>query len=1184
MGTADITRLFDQPLKYYVGARLQRGRVMTDSDFNERQLVDREDFRATLLDLIGSGGTPDDGFRIFDPVSVDIDGESRIDFSIDAGSMYVGGLRLELDQVETARFQSDWLQRRSGDLPLWPQLSATQTRTDLVYLEVLEETVTAREDRELLDPALGGADTSTRRRLGHRVRVLADVTAESCADASQLLSDAIFEECRLRLDACTSTVVSVDESLRMQVEPLPPEASTGPCPPCEEDPQGPFLGGSHRAIRVMVGADDRSYTWGFDNGAPLYRARIDPGGTVTLLDRPADEQHFPRAGEIVEILGWSRLLPNAEKVATTTGFITRAATAFDPSTDTLTLEEPLPADALVTSWPGHPSASELPGPEGLTFYLRVWDRGPIGDTPAQPLLPIVSGALHPLGRTGLGLRWSGDRGCPGDSWVIAHRPGSARHVMPWVLAEEPVPAAEPRRFAIPLALVTWKVEGTSVVVDRVRDCRPRLAPLTCSRSPCTLTVGGKGKPESGNFATLQAAIDALPASGGRICVMPGEHEGRFSVHGRNDVEIVGCGPRSRLVFASQEEADADPLGFLCDVQHLRIADLAIVPQGVAGLQVQEDEPGGTSDVVLERLVIQAASSVAAQASPKSAIELLGGDRVCVRHCQLGMPRGEPSLHPIAFLSGRDLSFEDNVVECTGLVDDGRRAWGGVQVGGDALGARLRGNTIRGGFGHGITLGSIVYEVTGGDPQIVPVGCSAMSFVYGLDPRLSLEVLLPFGSESGSPEPQPGGVLDDVLVRDNLVEDQGGSGIAVPAFWPLPTDGPPETLLGISRLRIEDNRIQQCLLETPLEVPQSDGLVVAAGGVCLADVDGLRVVGNVIRDCAPNRAACGVFAVQASEAVIEGNVIEGMGAEGGTSIGAKGGIVLRGALPAAFPPEDLPATVRVVGNRVQQPAGQALQIVVIGGALIVTANELGSRGDDTPGPSTSIASLQVQAGRVNDRSGLVVDLCNGGMAYDYVTTLDISGGAPPPYEVFDDGRILFTDNHVTLSWESRVARGPFLASVVLQSLDETAAVGNQLVAKLDGPALSNPDDWPGLTLDPAFAMGNRLLTQLYAIGLTVKVDGNRITEGLTDALVSAVGIGVQEYSVFARLNHSTHCVVAGWMGSGFDPSRVLNFELIDPTSSSPPLPFCDPSLVSISPLTGASSGTFAFQVGLDNTGA
>lgn len=1194
MGTADITRLLNQPTKHLVGARLQQGRVVGDADFNERQTTELHDVRSTLVDLIGPKGTPDSGFRVFDPVTVSMEGQDHLDFEIDVGTMYLGGIRFELDAVEQARWQLDWLQLRPADLPVAPDLVGTQTRTDLIYIEGLEEIVTAREDRELLEQALGGKDTSTRVRKSRRVRALVDVGDVACHDAFGKLSDAIFAECRYRIDPATSAVVPVDGTLRMRVEAIPPELNTSLCPPCEPDPQGPFLGADHRAIRVMVSADNKAFTWGFDNAAPLYRVQVDVGGTVTFVDRPSDPQHYPRAGEVVEILGWSRLLDNGEKVATATGFMTRAATAFDPFTGELVLDEPIPAGALVTSWPGHPNADELPGPEGLTYYLRVWNRGAIGESLPEPLLPIVSGALVPLGSTGIGVRWTGSRGCPGDFWVIAHRPVSPHRVLPWVLFDEPVPAFGPRRHVAPLALVTWRLDGEDLVVDPPHDCRTRFGPLTCSRTCCVLTVGGIGGAAAGNFATLQAAIDALPTSGGCICVLPGEHEGRFAIRDRNDIEIIGCGPASRLVVA-QADGNTDPLGFLCNVKNVRIADLAIAPRGVPGIQVRELHVASTADVVLEGLAIQTAAEHTAQASPKPAIELLGGDRVTVRNCRLGMPRGEPSLHPVVFISGREVTFDHNVVECTGGADAGRRAWGGVQLGGDAFGVLVRGNRISGGFGHGVTLGSIAYVVA--DPEapahVVPVGVAAMTFAYGVDPRLSLEVLRPYGTAPGAPQPQEGSCLDRIAVRDNFIEDQGGSGIAVPAFWPLES-GAPAVMLGVSNLNIEDNRIERCLNELPVRLSDLGTFVAAGGGICLGDVDGLRVTGNVIRDCAPRRAACGVFAVHASQAVIERNVIEGMGREGGNSVGAKGGIVLFSALSSIRPPEEPPdstveelgneirTAARIVGNRVQQPSGRALQVAVIGGGLVVTSNYFGSHGDDQPGPSVAPCSLQVQAGRVNNRSGLVVDLFNGGLAYDFVTQL--TGEDPVVPEFFDDGRILFTDNQVALSWETRIARGPFLASVLLQSLDEAAVVGNQLVAKLDGAANSTiPAQWPSLTLNPVFAMGNLLLTQLCVVGITVKINENRFTEGVTDALISAVGIGVVPFSVMARLNHSTHCVIAGYVDEDLPADdRVLNHELINPPAPSDPetFTFCDSTRTCITPLEGGAAGTFAFQVELD----
>ena len=1178
MGTVDITRWLDQPEKHEVGARLQRGRVVTDADFNERHRTELSDERATLVDLIGPAGTPDDGFRVFDLQVEEIEGQPRLDFSLGAGAMYMGGVRFELDQIEQARFQGDALQLQPEELLARPILAPGQMRTDLIYLEGVEEIVTAREDRELLETALGGQDTSARVRASARVRVLADVGDVSCEGALEILSDAVFDACRYRIDRTTSELSPVEESLQLMVEEVAVGGVPADCPPCVPDPQGPFLGADHRAIRVMVSADARAFTWGFDNGGPLYRVSIDALGTVTFLDRPLDVAHYPRAGEVVEVLGWARLLSNAEKVATDTGVMTRAETAFDPLTGQMKLEIPVPQSALVTSWTGHPRESSLPGPEGLTYYLRVWSRGPIGSDLPEPLLPIQAGVLVPLGSTGIGVRWTASRGCPGDYWVIAHRPGAEPRTLPWALSEEPVPAFGPSRYVTPLALVTWRREGGEVI-PRARDCRRRFGPLTCPSTCCVLTVGGEGGPGAGSYSTVQAAIDALPSEGGRICVLPGEYVGRFVLRDRTSVEIVGCGVTSRLL-ASRQGEEREPLGFICDSSRVRIADLMLIPGGIAGIQVNESAPGHTQEISLERLRVQSTRSEAEDASPKAAIEIVGGERVNVRRCQLEMPRGDPSLHPLVLLSGRRVTLSECMVECTGVVPGGRRAWGGVQIGGDAMDVSIERCEIRGGFGHGITLGSIVYET--GEPtserRELPVGCAAMSFDQGIDPRLSLEVIRVFGTGPGSAQPQSGGVLEGVLIRGNLIEDQGGSGVASAAFWPLQLGRAPEVILGVSSLRIEDNRIRRCFMARPLGLPGFTGLVAAGGGICLGDADGVEIRGNVIDRCAEGGTGCGVFAVQASDATIERNLIQDVGTEGATGVGAKGGIVLYAVLPSVERTDSIPQAARIVGNRVLQPAGKALQVTAISGALIVASNHLSSCGDEAPGPSLTATSLQVQAGRVNDRSGLTVDLFNAGLGYDVASLLGVSDP-----QLFDDGRILFSHNQVRLTWTNRAARGPFLASVSLQGLDEVAVVGNELSAKLDRPAsvgASSPS--PAETLGIESGQGDRLLTQLYAVALTLKIDQNRIEEGVADALVSALGIGILPISTMARLNHATHCVVAGSPGVPIaDPSRVLNHVVVDPPAPSDPTrAFCDSGRVCINPLPGADPGRLAFQVELD----
>ena len=68
MATPDISRFLQQPTKHYVSARHQQGRVLTDADFNEGAYATAEDRRQSLLDLLGSRASPDEGFSLGVPI------------------------------------------------------------------------------------------------------------------------------------------------------------------------------------------------------------------------------------------------------------------------------------------------------------------------------------------------------------------------------------------------------------------------------------------------------------------------------------------------------------------------------------------------------------------------------------------------------------------------------------------------------------------------------------------------------------------------------------------------------------------------------------------------------------------------------------------------------------------------------------------------------------------------------------------------------------------------------------------------------------------------------------------------------------------------------------------------------------------------------------------------------------
>src|SRR5207244_3630223 len=108
---------------------------------------------------------------------------------------------------------------------------------------------------------------------------------------------------------------------------------------CSPPVVGGYLGTENQAIRVQL-IDQTHFTWGFDNAGPLYRVTLGPDDQnrprqVTLLTSPKDQAHWPTSGQVVEILPWSAVLANGEKVAEVSGFLARVAGAYNPDNQKL---------------------------------------------------------------------------------------------------------------------------------------------------------------------------------------------------------------------------------------------------------------------------------------------------------------------------------------------------------------------------------------------------------------------------------------------------------------------------------------------------------------------------------------------------------------------------------------------------------------------------------------------------------------------------------------------------------------------------------------------------------------------------------------------------------------------------------------------------------------------------------
>lgn len=66
-----------------------------------------------------------------------------------------------------------------------------------------------------------------------------------------------------------------------------------------------------------------------------------------------------------------------------------------------------------------------------------------------------------------------------------------------------------------------------------------------ARRCCTVTVGD-GVESFGKYASIQAAINALPDAGGEVCILPGRYFEHIFIEDRRDVILHGCGYQTRL--------------------------------------------------------------------------------------------------------------------------------------------------------------------------------------------------------------------------------------------------------------------------------------------------------------------------------------------------------------------------------------------------------------------------------------------------------------------------------------------------------------------------------------------------------------------------------------------------------------------------------------------------------------
>jgi hypothetical protein len=1163
MATIDLSRHATDFRKNYTGVRMQQGRVLTDDDFNEQARLDAEDTRRTRIDVIGPVGSPDDGFLITNPTFHAF----GTTFTIKAGSFYLGGQRLTLDADEVYHLQKDWLQQGAvaGDRPPMPR----GARFDFAYLETWQQPVSAIEDSELFEVALGGPDTSARLRNLHRVRVLQGVTGADCNEAWAALLESLSTQ------GTRNQEFELVPDARLRVE---ADGSSGTADLCSPPVAGGYLGAENQAIRVQL-VSPTECTWGFDNAAPLYRVQLGVDTTaqrrrITLLTLPKDQAHWPLANQTVELIPWSAVLANGQKISELHGHLAKVTTSYNPDDNFFEIDGAPLNDA--SGQPFGETWKQRTGPggdastlddEGEFFYLRVWNRG--ADTTSPARIAIPANGVVPLARTGLRVRFSGTQLRTDDFWIIAARPDAPNTFVPWELATNRRPHGV-RRWIAPLAVIHWP--GGDNFGSVVNDCRDTFLPLTRIRSCCTVTVGD-GNESHGHFTSIQAAVKSLPEKGGRVCVLPGVYKETINITDRHDIVISGCGPRTRIVGVPPARNEpAAPVIEIVRGYNLGLEDFSVEAfddgEGIAGLGIElrgENNFGKDPRVPIIVIVNVSLSGLVVSAGQRSALRARFVRQLSVRGCEFSNLDRACFEHTVVLLAD-EVCFERNVIEVAARrsvievapvdrnVDRasassdrppasqpppafvlGTNACGGLQLEGTSDDVLVHDNVIRGGSGTGITLGSVRTVIDG--KGFGPGNGRPFRPLDPCDPKDDFGISIDIDPKDPRVRILSEGPLENIRIVDNRIHDHGGCGIGVVHFWNLA--GIDEFIVVVD-LTIQRNHIHRCLRRPIREPDTSFAYCIGYGGIALADVENLVIQDNVIRDngSGPREPVCGIFVLQGEGIEITRNRILDNGFTGGNADqivitraaaagvsapkrGYRGGIVIvYGLAPTRFTNiDDLfnrladraplqlgePAA-KIHDNIVTAPMGRALHLNALG-PVTVQANQFTTRGN-LPGGGISGGFVASTVWILN--LGLSNEIFGQHSAFSRLgqsQQIDSMNGIGARLDDFHLGRAMA--NGQVLFSDNHV-------NTDLLGLGNSFSFSGVLIMTLDDLGFHDNQCEANLYLLDDFIISHALL-----FGLTMRATGNRFKEGVFSAFLSALTVGL--FANTTALNQGTHCI-------------------------------------------------------------
>ncbi|VVB71518.1 Uncharacterised protein [uncultured archaeon] len=194
----DFTKITFNPEKNYSSVRMQQGRVLLDSDWNEQADIVSSRIEKEAQDIIGRSGGPikGAGFRISSGIAdltveeyeenspTDAESLQPGDFIITRGRYYLDGLLIE--NHHNMAFSAQKFK---------PNLDELQANgIYLIYLDVWRRHVSTIEEPSIREVALGGPDTTT------RYETVWQVKARRWLDTAIFVNDRNINNCENEID------------------------------------------------------------------------------------------------------------------------------------------------------------------------------------------------------------------------------------------------------------------------------------------------------------------------------------------------------------------------------------------------------------------------------------------------------------------------------------------------------------------------------------------------------------------------------------------------------------------------------------------------------------------------------------------------------------------------------------------------------------------------------------------------------------------------------------------------------------------------------------------------------------------------------------------------------------------------------------------------------------------------